>query len=135
MTSPRKIEANRRNAKRSTGPKTVQGKQRSRANALKHGLAAATLRPVQKPEDNELLESLLGPGETLPVRRDQALAIVEATREIEHVRSVRAKLVDSLDSVNVLWSDIVDVAFSTERYERRAMARRRKAAKHFLRET
>jgi hypothetical protein len=34
------IEANRRNAQLSTGPKTVQGKEASRMNALKHGLTA-----------------------------------------------------------------------------------------------
>jgi hypothetical protein len=33
-----KLAANRRNAKRSTGPKTVDGKNKVRLNALKHGL-------------------------------------------------------------------------------------------------
>ena len=36
--SPRKLEANRRNALKSTGPKTPTGKAYSRRNALKHGL-------------------------------------------------------------------------------------------------
>jgi len=34
-------QANRRNARRSTGPRTVAGKRRARWNALKHGLLAA----------------------------------------------------------------------------------------------
>jgi hypothetical protein len=34
------IEANRRNAQLSTGPKTMRGKEASRMNALKHGLTA-----------------------------------------------------------------------------------------------
>ena len=41
--SERKVAANRINASRSTGPKTVEGKERSRRNALKHGLAAQML--------------------------------------------------------------------------------------------
>jgi hypothetical protein len=39
MTSDRQIEANRRNAKLSTGPKTGQGKAASSRNALRHGLS------------------------------------------------------------------------------------------------
>ena len=37
-TSEARINANRRNALRSTGPKSAEGKARSRANARKHGL-------------------------------------------------------------------------------------------------
>jgi hypothetical protein len=38
MTSDKKAEANRRNALKSTGPKTPGGKAAVRLNALKHGL-------------------------------------------------------------------------------------------------
>jgi hypothetical protein len=50
--SEARIAANRRNALRSTGPKTPEGKERSRANALKHGLCAA----VVVPESVELIQ-------------------------------------------------------------------------------
>jgi hypothetical protein len=43
MASPLQIAANRRNAQRSTGPRTVEGKQRSSMNPLKHGLSARTI--------------------------------------------------------------------------------------------
>jgi hypothetical protein len=44
MTSPAKIEANRRNALRSTGPRSLSGKARSRRNAFKHGLSIPLAR-------------------------------------------------------------------------------------------
>lgn len=40
IISSAKLEANRRNAQHSTGPKSSQGKSASRLNALKHGLLA-----------------------------------------------------------------------------------------------
>jgi hypothetical protein len=51
MTSFRQIKANRRNALRSTGPKTEQGKRQSRRNAVRHGLTAETV--VTTLEDSE----------------------------------------------------------------------------------
>jgi hypothetical protein len=57
MTSFRQIEANRRNAQSSTGPKTETGKQRSRGNAVRHGLTAETVIDIlEDPEDYKAFE-------------------------------------------------------------------------------
>ncbi|WP_435010370.1 hypothetical protein P12x_001633 [Tundrisphaera lichenicola] len=45
IVSDARREANRRNALKSTGPKTPEGKERSRANALKHGLCSSAVVP------------------------------------------------------------------------------------------
>ena len=43
MATKTQLEANRANARRSTGPKTASGKARSSMNGLKHGLTAETI--------------------------------------------------------------------------------------------
>src|SRR5690349_3349812 len=48
-----RAEINRKNAQKSTGPRTEAGKAASRANALKHGLTATTIDPVGAPGEPE----------------------------------------------------------------------------------
>src|SRR5437763_17071440 len=52
MTSFRQIEANRRNAIKSTGPNTEHGKRRSRRNAVRHGLCAETVVEIIEDTDD-----------------------------------------------------------------------------------
>lgn len=54
MTSFRQIEANRRNALRSTGPTTENGKRRSAQNAVRHGLSAETVVEIVEDVDDYL---------------------------------------------------------------------------------
>src|SRR5437667_11173735 len=57
MTSLRQLDANRLNALASTGPRTENGKQQSRRNALKHGLTAETvIEPLENPEEYRVFE-------------------------------------------------------------------------------
>jgi hypothetical protein len=60
MTSFRQIEANRRNACQSTGPITEEGKQRSRCNAVRHGLTAETvIGELEDAEDYQAFEAAI----------------------------------------------------------------------------
>ena len=52
MATPKQIEANRRNAQKSTGPKTPEGKAAIRLNALQHGLTArVAVLPFENAEE------------------------------------------------------------------------------------
>ena len=76
MSSQKRIEANRRNALKSTGPKSAAGKAAASRNALLHGLRAQPHDP--SPEEQKDLEQYIrevhrqykadGPRETLQVR-------------------------------------------------------------------
>ena len=60
MTSLKQIEANRRNAKNSTGPRSEAGKQRSSCNAVRHGLTAETvIEPLEDAEDYAAFEEAI----------------------------------------------------------------------------
>ncbi len=60
MTSLRQLEANRRNARKSTGPRTENGKHASRRNALRHGFTAETvLEPLEDLEDYRTFEAAI----------------------------------------------------------------------------
>jgi len=57
MTSQKQIEANRRNAQKSTGPRSNAGKAFSRLNATKHGILSSAV--VADGEEKELFDALL----------------------------------------------------------------------------
>ena len=106
MTSFRQIEANRRNARSSTGPTTEQGKQRSRCNAVRHGLTAETV--IGALEDAEELGLVaawhhdFGPKEASILNRMVLLYAVPLALFAGTVTSSRAELSQDLPLVIAL---------------------------------
>ena len=72
MTSYRQIEANRRNAVKSTGPKTEAGKRVSRCNAARHGLTAETV--IGALEDARTIRRSRQPSPLIMMRSPQSNA-------------------------------------------------------------
>jgi hypothetical protein len=74
--SEKKLQANRANAKRSTGPKTSAGKAAVRRNALKHGVRSHMLsvRPDECVERfNDMLLSIKTTGEPKTIEEETLL--------------------------------------------------------------
>jgi hypothetical protein len=59
MATQSQIDANRRNAQKSTGPTTPEGRDAVRHNALKHGLTSEVLIPMDedRPEFDRICDS------------------------------------------------------------------------------
>ena len=76
MTSSRQIEANRRNAFKSTGPTTDAGKERSRRNAVRHGLTAETvITTLEDEEDYKAFEVSVTSGFDAPTAVERELVL------------------------------------------------------------
>ena len=99
MASEPQIEANRRNAQQSTGPKTAKGKAAARLNALKHGLTAqdAVVPGEDQDQFDEILQSYedhyrpVGPPETSLVQQ-----MVMAAWRLTRVRAMETGLFNRL---------------------------------------
>lgn len=95
MTSLKQIEANRRNALKSTGPRSEEGKQRASRNAFRHGLTAETvLNPLEDPEDYKLFEEAIAAeydGETA-VERELVLRLASLLWRLRRASAIEATL-------------------------------------------
>jgi hypothetical protein len=97
MASDKQIAANRRNAMRSTGPRTGSGKARSRANSLRHGLLSKVVTPALATETDQLATRIArehGKSDDC----FEARTMAEAELIILTARAARARLLDDTSS-------------------------------------
>lgn len=93
MASHRQIEANRSNATRSTGPKTVRGKARSSQNAVRHRLA----RPRNRDDaDIARLVGALSSGREHPGAASMIVDVARCKVELLRIRAVRQEMLAAL---------------------------------------
>jgi hypothetical protein len=121
VTSLKQIAANRRNASRSTGPVTAQGKARASRNALRHGLSVPVYCASAVAADiGEFALQLVGD----PASRtelDLARAAAEAQLELVRIRREKHLLLEVL--MTGVSSPNLRAVKHLDRYERRARGR------------
>jgi hypothetical protein len=128
MTSDRKIAANRNNSKKSTGARSKAGREASRRNALRHGLAIdiGTI-PAFHGEIETLAKTLSSDQQEITECAREAAA---AEPDLFRIRKVRAGVFETVYFADTAAQDgLADWSMLAplERYERRAFSRRKRA--------
>lgn len=138
MTSAKAIAANRRNARRSTGPRTAAGKRKVASNALRHGLGVSVPDPAVTDAVARMTAALAGANAS-PQRVALVYPIAEAEVEVLRLRGARVNLIKletasmdrGADRELAAMIQLLPQLVRLERYERRAMARRNRALRAF----
>lgn len=94
MSSDRKIESNRNNAKKSTGPKTTRGKSRASRNAWQHGWAVIKRSDPSLSADVERMATAICHQDASPALYEQAIIIAECQILLIKLRAACAALIE-----------------------------------------
>ncbi len=128
MATEKQIAANRENAKRSTGPKTVAGRLKSSRNAYRHGFSSPLpFDPATLAKVDAFAHALVGK-EANEASLISASDFAEAQLELSRIRATRTALIAKLEFVETDKQELRRL-LALDRYERYAHTKRRRAAR------
>jgi len=93
VATEKQIAANRRNARRSTGPRSGAGKERVSRNSYRHGLTGGAASNAKRSEHIERLARKIAGNITDVIRLQCARAIAQAEFDLAQVRRVKVALI------------------------------------------
>ena len=131
MASSKQIAANRRNARKSTGPKSVRGRARSSRNALRHGLAVLVEADPHVRDEVKKLTKAIAAAAGLARPSEAAHSFAEAEFDLLRIRKLKSTVLN--EAGFIAGGDLDDLASLNDklsklaRYERRAFSRRKRA--------
>ena len=107
MSRAKQAAANRRNARRSRGPRSSAGKQRVSHNARRHGLSISITADRAFGEQIEQLARQIAGGTQNELRLECARAVAAAELDLARVRQAKVALIE-----RVMASGALDLAYS-----------------------
>jgi hypothetical protein len=102
MASERQLAANRRNARKSTGPRSGAGKTRASRNAYRHGLTLSITSTAEYAKQLETLFRKIAGDTKDPVKLERARAIAQAELELARVRRAKVALIERASALGEL---------------------------------
>jgi hypothetical protein len=149
VINERRLQANRANARRSTGPTSASGKARAAQNARQHGLSQDILADPALCQDVEELAQRIAQEANRPDLIDLARRVAQAEIDVQRIRQFRherlqaamAGLADgqggappqvcSADELALALAPLTTELKTIDRYTRRALSRRKFAVRDF----
>jgi hypothetical protein len=150
MATDRQIAANRRNARRSTGPRSRAGRKRSSRNSFRHGLATGLAANAQHIKRIEHLARKIAGASADIVTPESARTIAQAQFDLAQIVRLKVALMSRVVGFEMTGADMVPTPRTEsngaagvigevlaelsklDRYERRAVGRRTRALRNFL---
>lgn len=134
MTSAARIAANRRNALRSTGPRTAAGKMRASQNARKHGLSVDGRYGAEVSKEIEEYATAMAGQNASPRMLAAAREVARTQLEIERVQKFKVSVMNGCapqtDAPAFLraLSSLAEI----DRYEARALSQHQIAMRKYM---